>query len=447
MKNEYDVIVIGAGLAGLTCAYKLAKSNKKVLLIEKEKFIGGRTSSWDDNGFYVEAGFHRHIGYYKKLPKILKEVGVKLNDIVMWEKEAEIKILKDEKIVLGISPFHNPITFIKDILGNNEILTIKDKISLAKLFIIGFKDYKFHPKELDKYSILEYANKLNITNNVKEYIVTSLSEGIFFLPKEKYSAKLFFGLFYPAIFHLISLRIGAYKGGMSELLAKPIADEFTKLGGTIKLNTKVSSLIKLNDKIIGVKTNKNIYSKCVVLATDIYNTKDLVSDLDSKEIKKILDLPTTSAITVHIELTKPMMPLDRTTFGPLSILTSFTEESRSTFKESKGRLSIILGNPDEFLKWSDEQIISKVIEEFKKYNMDIKKYMIDYRIIRHENKFYNYGPFNDDKRPNTNSEIKGLVLAGDYTRQKMYATMEGAVISGINAYKFIIDNYVKDIDI
>ena len=92
-------------------------------------------------------------------------------------------------------------------------------------------------------------------------------------------------------------------------------------------------------------------------------------------------------------------------------------------------------------------IVAKSITEFKKYNMDIKKYMIDYRIIRHENKFYNYGPFNDDKRPNTNSEIKGLVLAGDYTRQKMYATMEGAVISGINAYKFIIDNYVKDIDI
>ena len=34
-----------------------------------------------------------------------------------------------------------------------------------------------------------------ITNNVKEYIVTSLSAGIFFLPKEKYSAKLFLFLY------------------------------------------------------------------------------------------------------------------------------------------------------------------------------------------------------------------------------------------------------------
>ena len=437
--KKYDCIVIGAGLAGLTCAYKLASENKKVLLVEKEKFVGGRTSSWNDGGFLVEAGFHRHIGFYKELPKILNEVGVELNDIVEWEKEAEIKIHNNKKLVLGISPFHNPVTFVKDILGNQEILSLKDKLSMSKLFITGFYDYKFHSKELDKYSILEYSKKLNITNNVIEYVVTPLSTGIFFLPKEKYSSKLFFGLFYPSLFHTISLRIGAYKGGMSDLIAEPIAKKFKELGGEILLNTKVNNLIIKNNKVLGIKTDKEIYSKCVVLATDIYNSKKLVKDLESKNINKIKKLPTTSAITLHIELSKSMMPLDRTTFAPFTMMTSYTEESRTTFKNSKGRLSIILGNPDEYLKWSDEDILNKCIEEFKKINIDIKDYIIDYRVIRHENKFYNFGPNNDYLRPTTDSGIEGLVLAGDYTRQKMYATMEGAVISGINAYKFIIE--------
>ena len=79
---KYDIIVIGAGLAGLTAAYYLTKERKKVLLIEKEKFLGGRTSSWNDNGMMIESGFHRHIGYYKELPKLLKEVDVSLNTIV-----------------------------------------------------------------------------------------------------------------------------------------------------------------------------------------------------------------------------------------------------------------------------------------------------------------------------------------------------------------------------
>ena len=134
------------------------------------------------------------------------------------------------------------------------------------------------------------------------------------------------------------------------------------------------------------------------------------------------------------------MPLDRTTFAPFTMMTSYTEESRTTFKNSNGRLSIILGNPDEYLKYSDEDILNKCIEEFKKIDIDIKDYILDYRVIRHEHKFYNYGPNNDCKRPNTDIGIECLVLAGDYTRQKMYATMEGAVISGINAYKFIIES-------
>jgi len=436
--KKYDAIVVGAGLAGLSCAYRLVKSGKKVLLIEKEKFVGGRTSSWNDNGFLVEAGFHRHIGYYKELPKLLNEVGVKLDDIVMWEKEAEIKINDNKRIVLGISPFHNPITFIKDIFGNKEVLSFKDKMLLSKLFIVGFKDYMIHSEELDKFSIFDYCNKLEISNNVVENIVTPLSTGIFFLPKEKYSSKLFFGLFYPSLFHPVSLRIGAYKGGMSDVICKPIMKKIIELGGEVLLNTKANELIVKNNKVVGVDIGEKIFSDYVIVATDIYNAKKFVRNLKSESINKVLELPTTSAITVHIELSKPMMPLDRTTFA-LGMIASFTEESRSTFKKSKGRLSIILANPDEYLKWDDAEILNKVIEEFKNIDINVKNYILDYRVIRHENKFYNFGPGNDCLRPNADSGIDGLVLAGDYTSQKMYSTMEGAVISGINAYKFIID--------
>jgi len=438
MKEEYDVIVIGAGLAGLTVSYKLAKDNYKVLLIEKEKFLGGRTSSWNDQGFEVESGFHRHIGYYRQLPKLLKEVGINLNDIIMWEKETEIIITKNKKIVLGISPFHNPVTFIKDILGNNEILTFKDKISLLKLFIIGFFDYTFKRKKLDSYSILNYCHKLNIRENVIEYIVTPLSTGIFFLPKEKYSSLLFFGLFYQSLFHPISLRIGAYKGGMSEILAKPIIDKFISYGGKIKTNTKVSSLIEKDNRIIGVKTNKEIYSKHVVLATDINNAKKIISTIKNKEKNQILKIPTTSAMTIHLELTKPSMPQDRTTFAPYSITTSFTEESRSTFKKSKGRLSIIIANPDEYINLPDKEIYLKTIKDLKLLGIDLKSNVIDYRVIRHKNKFYNFSYNNDHYRPNSDIGIKGLFLAGDYIKQKMYSTMEGAVISGLKAYQKII---------
>ena len=436
MKKKYDVIIIGAGLAGLTSALKLSKDNKKILLIEKENYLGGRASSWNSNNLFIEAGFHKHIGFYKELPNVLYESNVNLNDIVTWENEVEIILNKKEKIIFGIDPICHPIIFIKDLLGNNEILTLKDKLSLSKFFLIGFKEYLLRPQSLDRYSIKEYANKLNIEKNVIDTIIKSLSTGIFFLPIENYSAKLFFGLFYPGIFNIHKIRIGAYNNGMSEILAKPISKTIIENNGIIKNNTIVTSLIEKNGKIIGIKTEKEkIYSKLTILATDIGNTKKILKNIKHPYINKILNIPTISVITAHIELKNPAMKLDRTTFTPkLNMIVSFSEESRTTFKKSSGRLSIILKSTKEINSLSDEEIIKRIIKELKSINIKIEKEILKYRIVRHIDKFYNFSPNNDKKRPKTKTPIKGLILAGDYTKQNLYSTMEGAVISGINAY-------------
>lgn len=436
---NYDVIVVGAGLAGLTASYKLQKSGKRVLLLEKEDFLGGRTSSWNDNGMDVEAGFHRHIGYYKALPKLLKEVGVKLNDIVTWEKEIEIIVDKYNSIILGIDPLLHPIKFLKGLIGNKKNLTFKDKLSLTKLFMIGFKDYFFHPYYLDKYSILEYTKKLNITDNVIKYIVNVLSTGIFFLPSDKYSAKMFFGLFSFALFRIHKIRIGAYNGGMSDVIAKPIANAFIKMGGVIKKNTIVKELVIVDNCVVGVKTSLETFNtNNVVLATDIGNAQKIAKN--NQVLKEIIDIPTTSAITIQIELKKRTMQIDRATFAPFTVNTSFTEESNTTFKNSKGRLSIILSDPDSYMKMSDSSIFDMVVLDLKKIGIEIINDVICYRVIRHENKFYNFGPGNDSKRANNITNINGLFLAGDYTKNKFYSTMEGAVLSGYNVYHIIMND-------
>lgn len=439
MKEKYDVIVIGSGLAGLTTAYKLAKGNKKVLVLEKEKILGGRTSSWNDNGMLIESGFHRHIGFYKEFPNLLTEVGIDLNKIISWENEAEIKLAKDKSIVLGIAPFYAPFTFLKDTLGNRELLSIKEKFSLLKLFINGMKDYAISPENLDTYSVLDYANKLKIEKSITNYIATSLSTGIFFLPKEEYSAKLFFGLFYPSIFSFPKMRIGAYKEGMRLAFVEPLAEAIEKNNGLIKKSISVKKIIIKNNQIIGVKTDKgNYYADSVVLATDIDGAQNIVKNTKNSKLNYLLKIPTLSAITVQLELTEPIMPLDRTTFAPTTIIASYTEESRTTFKNSKGRASIILVSKKEHNKWNDKKILDIVIKEFRKIGIEVKDKLIDYRIVRHTNKFYDFSKGNDKYRPQTITPVKGLFLAGDYTKQKWYATMEGAVTSGINASKELL---------
>ena len=96
-RNDYEVIVVGSGLAGLSCAYELSAKGKKVLLLEKNEYPGGRTSSFNDSGMAVESGLHRYIGYYSALPRLLKKCGVKIGDIVTWEEKVDILVKYADK--------------------------------------------------------------------------------------------------------------------------------------------------------------------------------------------------------------------------------------------------------------------------------------------------------------------------------------------------------------
>ena len=56
--TKYDVIVIGAGLGGLECAYMLQKVGKNVLVLEADALIGGCLQTFRRAGHLFDTGFH-----------------------------------------------------------------------------------------------------------------------------------------------------------------------------------------------------------------------------------------------------------------------------------------------------------------------------------------------------------------------------------------------------
>jgi len=53
-----DVIVIGSGISGLLSALALSREGKKVMILEKESYIGGVCRSYDVKGYRVDTGPH-----------------------------------------------------------------------------------------------------------------------------------------------------------------------------------------------------------------------------------------------------------------------------------------------------------------------------------------------------------------------------------------------------
>jgi len=56
--DEFDVIVIGSGMGGMTTAAALSRVGRKVLLLEQAKTIGGLTHSFSRGGFTWDVGLH-----------------------------------------------------------------------------------------------------------------------------------------------------------------------------------------------------------------------------------------------------------------------------------------------------------------------------------------------------------------------------------------------------
>lgn len=81
-EDEYDVIVVGAGIGGLTCGALLAKRGYKVLVLEQHYLVGGYCSSFKRMGFTFNAGVEDVSGLWEKGPVayLLRELGLRKED-------------------------------------------------------------------------------------------------------------------------------------------------------------------------------------------------------------------------------------------------------------------------------------------------------------------------------------------------------------------------------
>lgn len=74
MSQNKKIIVLGAGVAGLSCAHKLVKEGYTPVVIEKNDSIGGICRTVSFNDFKFDIGGHRFITDYSDVLKLVKEV-------------------------------------------------------------------------------------------------------------------------------------------------------------------------------------------------------------------------------------------------------------------------------------------------------------------------------------------------------------------------------------
>jgi len=286
--NSYDAIVAGGGIAGLTSAVFLARSGQKVLIIEKNKELGGLVNSFSRDGFQFEAGV-RALEDAGIIFPMLKDLGIELEVV----KSPVSLGIEDE--IISIETYSDLGKYrqllVKFFLeSENEIdalLKIIKKVMKHMEVLYGlenpvFKDLK-HDREYLFKKLLPWlprfiltVGKINSMNMpVEDYLQTivknpSLRDMIaqhFFKNTPAFFALSYFSLyldyFYP-------------KGGVGKL-SEALKDKYLEYGGEIKAETKI---IEVLPKTNQVKDSNGIY----------YKYENLVWAADLKTLYKIADI-------------------------------------------------------------------------------------------------------------------------------------------------------------
>lgn len=80
LPQSKSVVVVGAGLAGLACAYELSQRGFAVTLLEKSPHLGGKIASWPiqvgEEEFRMEHGFHGFFPQYYNLNSLIDELAL-----------------------------------------------------------------------------------------------------------------------------------------------------------------------------------------------------------------------------------------------------------------------------------------------------------------------------------------------------------------------------------
>ena len=382
------------------------------------------------------------------MPAILKRAGLDLDAIVVWEDEFEIWVPDNgPRVRFGAAPLHKPLQTMAGLVGNNDLIPPLQKMRMARFIMAGLQDYFRRPLELDEQTVAQYARAYGISDRLIGTVLTALTAGLFFLPPDRYSAYAFFGQVGPYLPRLLRFRVGAFRGGMTDVMCGPFAQAILRRGGQVRTDAEVSRLDVRNDRVCGVElaSGERMTADMVVIATPLHAAQALLKKdfATHPDLALFFSLPPMPAITVQYELDGPATRHDRTIFGPGSAIATFSEQSRTTFRHVPGRLSTILAAPDELITRSDDDLLQLTQRDAERLGIPLQNHISDVRVIRHTADFYSFEPGTEQKRSKQSTSIPSLTLAGDYTKQPYLQTMEGAIVSGQRAASVVLGQNVS----
>ncbi len=322
---KYDVVIIGAGLGGLTAGLKLAREGKKVAIVEQHFIPGGCATTFKRKGYTVEVGLHELDGLYEgdNKVKIFKEFGVfdGVNiidvpefyryrrgefDFVLPDNVAEAKAALIDAFPLEAKAVNK---FFEVIVPLRNELSSVPQVTLNVIFKLPLIPFKF-PNLLKyrNYTVSDFLDSITDNEELKMLLAANTN---YYHDDPATLSFLYFTAGQGSYFQ----GGGHYIQGGSQKLSDYLADEIKNHGGEIFYRTLATKITEESGAVTGIIAENTkskeelLFEAPVVIANNaIPNLIDMHSSKESalKEKQQAQKFEASCSITtLYLGFTKP----------------------------------------------------------------------------------------------------------------------------------------------
>ena len=200
MVSHSDIIILGAGPAGLACALKCQQLGREYLLIEGSNRIGGRLGSLYQDGYIFDLGFQVYNSAYDSTNRLLDldELNLKYfkpGAAVHYGNSFQIVSDPLRDISKVFSTIFSNITTVSDKL---KILSLKNSLSNYNIeedktdditTLRFLKQYGFSEKMIDNFFIpffsgIFHEKTLDTSSKFFKYVFSNFNNGLASLPEK-----------------------------------------------------------------------------------------------------------------------------------------------------------------------------------------------------------------------------------------------------------------------
>ena len=296
MNKEYDAIVVGGGMAGLTSAAYLCRAGVRTLLVEKGEKPGGLVNTFWHQGFAFDAGIRAFENSGILFP-MLKSLGIEIefarNPVSIgiqnqWVKLGSRDSLKDYAAMLtNIFPdnaadifriaeeIRNVMSYMDVLYGIDNPLVLEDMRDwkyLTKTLLPWLMKYKKNIRKAEKLSEPIYVYLKHLTKN--EALIDLIAQH-FFKNTPSFFALSYFGLYLDY----------CYPVGGTGTLAQKMAEYIYGAEGEILTNTTANQVDPLRHEVL-LSDGQMIRYRKLVWAADQKTLYSAIKGVPAPKVKR-----------------------------------------------------------------------------------------------------------------------------------------------------------------